>query len=167
MDVEILGSVVNLLSVARRCTGAQAGTVYRRHADGLSFLVTQNDELARGVGHAGSADLVSRAPLLLWTEPSIAAYVALTRTTLNISDAYAIPSSRPYRFNPTVDRTTGFHTVSMLVMPLQHPVDGVLQLINATDDDGETIAFSRAAEVAVLDVLLLESERRLNGRTRA
>jgi len=77
---------------------------------------------------------------------------------LNISDAYAIPLDKPYSFNPRIDRTTGFRTTSMLVVPLQCPIDGVLQLINATDESGEIVSFSRDAEVAVLELLSPESE---------
>ena len=45
----------------------------------------------------------------------------------------------------------------MLVVPILHPVDGVLQLINATSECGDIVPFSRAAEIAVLDMLDLES----------
>jgi hypothetical protein len=155
MNVKTLAAVLNVLSLARRCTRAEAGTAYLREADGLRFLVAQNDRLARSVGRAGSADLLTRVPLR-WTERSIATYAALTRTALNISDAYAIPPDKPYAFNPRVDRATGFHTVSMLVVPLQNPVDGVLQLINAKNEAGDVVPFSRAAELAVGELLALE-----------
>jgi len=157
MDVKTLAGLLNLLSAARGCTRAQAGTVYLQESDGLKFLVTQNDELARSVGHSGSADLLTRSTLP-WTERSIAAYVAVKRTTLNIPDAYAIPAHEPYSFNPRIDRTTGFRTTSMLVVPLQYPVDGVLQLINATNESGEIVPFSRDAEIAVHELLSDESE---------
>ena len=157
MDVKTLATLVNLLSAARSRTRAQAGTVYLQDTDGLRFLVTQNDELARSVGHADSADLLTRKPLL-WTQRSIAAYVAVKRIPLSIPDAYAIPADRPYSFNPRIDRTTGFRTTSMLVVPVQYPIDGVLQLINATNETGAVVPFSRAAEVAVFGLLTLESQ---------
>jgi hypothetical protein len=165
MNAKTLAAVLNVLSLARRCTRAEAGTAYLREAEGLRFLVTQNDKLARSVGPAGSADLLTRV-LLRWTEPSIATYAALTRRALNIPDAYAIPADKPYSFNPRVDRTTGFRTVSMLVVPLQNPIDGVLQLINATNECGDVVPFSRAAELAVVELLSLESELSpwVNGR---
>lgn len=156
MDVQTLATVANLLSVARRSTRAQAGTVYRREADCLGFLVTQNDELAQSVGHAASADLLTRVSLR-WTERSIATYVALTGMTLNIPDAYAIPADKPYSFDPRIDARTGFRTVSMLVVPLRYPIDGVLQLINATNDRGDIVSFSCGAELAVLELVSLES----------
>src|SRR6267143_660713 len=155
MDVKSLSTVLNLLSTVRRLARAQAGTIYRREAEGLRFLVTQNDELARSVGHAVSADLLTQVPLR-WAERSIATYVGLTGITLNISDAYAIPPDKPYYFNPHIDRTTGFHTTSMLVVALQYPMNGVLQLINATNEYGDIVTFSRAAELAVLELVSRE-----------
>lgn len=147
----MLAIVANLLSVARRRTRAQAGTVYRREPEALTFLVAQNDELARSGGHAAGVDLLTRSALR-WTEPSIASYVALTQAPLNISDAYDIPRSKPYSFNRRFDIMTGFRTVSMLVVPLHSPVLGVLQLINATNEQGVVIPFSEDAERAVDDL---------------
>ena len=157
MNPKTLATVLNLLSLARRCTRAEAGTVYLREADGLRLLVTQNDKLARFVGRAGSADLLTRVPQR-WTERSIATYVALTGTPLNIPDAYAIPRDKPYSFNPRIDSTTGFHTTSMLVVPVQYPINGVLQLINATNEHGDIVSFSRKAETDVLELVAFESE---------
>jgi len=157
VDVQTLATVANLLSVARRCTRAQAGTVYRREAQGLGFLITQNDTLAQSVGHAAAADLLTRIPLR-WNEPSVAMYVALTGMTLDIADAYAIPADKPYSFDPRIDAHSGFRTVSMLVVPLRSPIDGVLQLINATNDQGDIVPFSCDAELAVRELVSLESE---------
>ena len=148
MDVRTLAAVANLLSVARRRSRAQAGTVYRREADGLRFLVTQNDQLVRPGGHAVGVELLARAALR-WTEPGIASYVALTQTTLNIPDAYDIPASSPYAFNRRFDQMTGFRTVSMLVVSLQSPLLGVLQLINATNGRGDVVPFSAEVQDAV------------------
>ena len=153
MDVRTLAILANILSMARRLTRAQAGTIYSCEADGLRFLLTQNDTLAESLGHAGSADLLDRPPLA-WTEPSIATYVGRARTTLNIPDAYDIPASAPYAFNPRVDWLTGFCTISMLVVPLQVPIDGILQLINATNAAGHIVPFSREAQSAVEELAL-------------
>jgi hypothetical protein len=149
MDVRTLATVANLLSVARRRTRAQAGTVYRREVEGLTFLVAQNDELDGG--SPSGVDLLTRSALR-WTEPSIASYVALTDTALNVADAYEVPKSKPYAFNRRFDIMTGFRTISMLSVPLHSPILGVLQLINATNEHGDVVAFSEAAERAVEDV---------------
>ena len=147
MNVHTLAAVANLLSVARRLTEAEAGTVYSWEPDGLRFLVSQNDTLARNLGHAAASDTLTRTHLP-WTERSIAAYVALMGTTLRIPDVYEIPRTAPYAFNRRVDEMTGFRTVSMLVTPLRAPLRGVLQLINATDADG-IVPFSAADEALI------------------
>ncbi|KAL2918075.1 3',5'-cyclic-nucleotide phosphodiesterase [Polyrhizophydium stewartii] len=65
----------------------------------------------------------------------VAGYVALTRQGLNIRDAYSDP-----RFNPTIDRQTGFKTNSILCLPIFGPLAedgqpelvGVASLVNKT-----------------------------------
>jgi HD-GYP domain-containing protein (c-di-GMP phosphodiesterase class II) len=69
-------------------------------------------------------------------EYSIAGYVARSGESVMLDDAYAIPASAPYRFNPASDRAIGYHTRSLLTLPLTNKsgeVVGVLQLINRKD----------------------------------
>lgn len=66
-------------------------------------------------------------------ERSIAGSVALHGTHLNIPNVYEMDPSLPYGFNNSFDRSTGYHTTSMLTMPMKNPqgeVIGILQLIN-------------------------------------
>jgi adenylate cyclase len=61
----------------------------------------------------------------------IAGYVALSGATVNIRDAY-----KDARFNPEVDRRTGYKTNTILCMPLrneQRETVGVLQVLNKKD----------------------------------
>ncbi|XP_049828954.1 probable 3',5'-cyclic phosphodiesterase pde-5 isoform X1 [Schistocerca gregaria] len=57
----------------------------------------------------------------------IAGQVALTGEVLNIADAYSDP-----RFNRTVDQITGYHTRSILCMPIfiRGNIIGVVQMVN-------------------------------------
>jgi len=57
----------------------------------------------------------------------IAGQVALTGEVLNITDAYSEP-----RFNRTVDQLTGYHTRTILCMPIfiRGIVIGVVQMVN-------------------------------------
>ena len=58
----------------------------------------------------------------------IAGYVAATGDTLNIPDAYFDP-----RFNPEVDKATGYRTQSILCMPMKNnsgKIIGALQFLN-------------------------------------
>jgi len=76
---------------------------------------------------------------------SIAGYVALTGESLLIDDVHHIKSSLSYAFNPEFDLKSSYRTVSQLVVPLatrEGEVVGVLQLINAKDERGQTVPFS-------------------------
>ena len=75
---------------------------------------------------------------------SLAAYVARSGDILRLSDAYDIPTDRPYAFNPAVDAQTGYRTRSVLVVPLIEStgnVIGVFQLINARDARQQIVSF--------------------------
>jgi adenylate cyclase len=94
----------------------------------------------------------------------IAGHVAMSGETVNIPDAYADP-----RFNPDVDRTTGYHTSTILCMPMRDregKVVGVIQVLNKrtgpfTKSDEELLAaFAAGAAVTVQNALLNEEIRK-------
>ena len=61
----------------------------------------------------------------------IAGYVAQTGEIINIPDAY-----KDSRFNPDIDKRTGYHTRSVLCMPMKNKdgkIIGVFQLFNKKD----------------------------------
>eukprot|EP01012_Entosiphon_sulcatum_P022794 TRINITY_DN27778_c0_g1_i1.p1 TRINITY_DN27778_c0_g1~~TRINITY_DN27778_c0_g1_i1.p1 ORF type:complete len:1139 (+),score=154.51 TRINITY_DN27778_c0_g1_i1:59-3475(+) len=70
-------------------------------------------------------------------DAGIAGTVATTGIKLNIVDAYA-----DYRFNPSIDRETGYHTDSILCMPVkcEQKVIAVAQLVNKKGDPGHFTA---------------------------
>ncbi|MGK7873540.1 MAG: ATP-binding cassette domain-containing protein [Xenococcaceae cyanobacterium] len=100
-------------------------------AQQVTFFVVdkENDRLwsknARGPG----GELISiEIPLNV----GIAGYVATTGETVNIPDPYKDP-----RFNPQVDRDTGFRTRNILCLPIfnsQKEVFAVVQLLNKAGD---------------------------------
>ncbi|XP_041360906.1 cAMP and cAMP-inhibited cGMP 3',5'-cyclic phosphodiesterase 10A-like [Gigantopelta aegis] len=65
-------------------------------------------------------------------DKGIAGYVYRTGETVNVMNAYS-----DGRFNPEVDKETGYHTTSILCMPVEckSRVVGVLQLINSLSND--------------------------------
>jgi GAF domain-containing protein len=136
-----------ILTEARRFTHAEAGTLYLRDGDRLRFVVVQNDVLARRLGEREMRRLFqSDLPL---SDQSLAGYVALSRDILRISDAYEIPTDRPYAFNRAFDANTGYRTRSVLVVPLKEPtgnVIGVFQLINARDARNQIVPFDPGYE---------------------
>lgn len=94
----------------------------------------------------------------------IAGSVALTGETLNIPDAYQDP-----RFNPEVDRQTGYRTRTILCMPVLHKdgrVVGVLQVLNKKggafnrDDEELLEILCSQAAIALENAQLYENLRR-------
>jgi HD-GYP domain-containing protein (c-di-GMP phosphodiesterase class II) len=66
-------------------------------------------------------------------EKSIAGYVALSGKALNIPNVYTLDDNYPFNFNQSFDKNTGYHSQSMLTVPMHNPkgeVIGILQMIN-------------------------------------
>ena len=125
-DVDSLLSLI--LSKAREITNADAGSLYlmeesesgEKH---LRFKLTQNDSIR----------FLFKESTIPLAETSMAGHVALRGAAINLSDAYKIPAERPYRFNNSFDRNSGYRTRSVLTLPMRNARDqilGVLQLIN-------------------------------------
>jgi HD-GYP domain-containing protein (c-di-GMP phosphodiesterase class II) len=125
-DISALLSLI--LAKAREITGADAGSLYLVEKVGedqhqLRFMLTQNDSL----------DFPFQEFTLPLAEDSMAGYTALRGKVLNFADAYRIPRNLPFQFNDHYDRETGYHTRSLLTLPMcdaKGEVLGVLQLIN-------------------------------------
>ncbi len=124
-DLDTLLSLI--LTHARSLTGADGASIYTRDRDGvLYFRLWQN----------ASTTATANAQKTLVGEYSIAGYVARSGENVLLADAYTIPESAPYKFNPASDRAIGYHTKSLLTVPLTNKggeVVGVLQLINRKD----------------------------------
>jgi len=129
-----------VLADARRTTRAEAGTVFVRDGTTLRFAASYNDVLESRLGGDAARQQLTSYGLPL-NERSIAGYVLLTHTPVNIPDAYDIAPEAPYAFNPQWDRRNDYRTRSILAMPIRDAdghVFGVLQLINppvAFDDE--------------------------------
>lgn len=139
-----------IITELRRLTGAQGGSLYLCEQDSLTFEVAQNDIIACQFGSDLPCFKYHDLPI---NDQSLAGYVALNGTLLNIPDVYALPPSLPYHFDPSFDQRTGYRTQSMLVAPLQDQqgqIVGVLQLINASDAAGTVQPFSQEDETLVL-----------------
>lgn len=143
-DIDLL--LEKILVEARSFTGADAGSIYIREGDFLKFSYTQNDTM--------QAKLPPGKKLIYstFTTPinsnSIAGHVAATGEALNIADAWALPKGVPYSFNRSYDEISGYRTRSMLTFPLtsyREEISGVLQLINAKDENNEVVPFPESS----------------------
>ncbi len=124
-----LGELLNLiLSKSREITYSDAGSVYlvdhSHETSKLLFKVAQNGSKPR---------LSFKEFSLPLTDKSLAGYVAITGQSLNLSDAYDLPSGVPYQLDTSFDRDINYRTCSVMVLPMQNrqgETIGVLQLIN-------------------------------------
>ena len=137
----------NILTEARELCSCDAGTIYLAEEGRLSFAHAQNETLFPG---ASLRFLYLNSSLAI-DEQSIAGYAAFHRATVNIPDVYALPASAPYRFNSSLDQSSGYRTVSVIAVPLilKGRLMGVLQLINRLNEDGKAIAFDRNSEYRI------------------
>ena len=147
-DIDLL--LEKILSEARSFTGADAGSIYIREGNSLKFSYTQNDTLQSKL--PPGRKLIYSTFSTPINSSSIAGHVAATGLTLNIPDAWEVPSGVPYSFNRSYDELSGYRTHSILTIPLtafRGDISGVLQLINAKDVHGEVIPFPES-EMSIL-----------------
>lgn len=136
-----------ILDAAVKSTDADRGTVY--------LVDSIKQELWSKV-FGGENMIEIRLPI----GKGIAGLVAQLGETINIPDAYSDP-----RFNPEVDKRSGYRTRNILCMPMKNKdgtIIGVFQLLNRKDgpfvpDDEHFIdAFSAHASVAIENARLAQ-----------
>lgn len=140
-DVNLL--LERTLHEARRFVHADAGTLYLVSGDKLYFNYIENDTLFRE--HDAKEKYIYSNNSIKIDRTSLAGYVALSGESLIIDDVYDIKSDVSYSFNPYFDRAANYRTKSQLVVPLatsDNRTLGVLQLINALDENGNAVSFS-------------------------
>jgi len=144
-DLDLL--LEKILAKARAFVNADAGSIYIREDDQLRFSHSQNETLSKKL--PSGKKLIYTSFSLPINNHSIAGYVANTGDILNISDVYTIPSYLPYDFSKKFDIVSHYRSKSMLTVPLKTTrgdIAGVLQMINAQDDQGNIISFSKEDE---------------------
>jgi HD-GYP domain-containing protein (c-di-GMP phosphodiesterase class II) len=86
------------------------------------------------------------------SKSSISGFAMLEGKPLNIPDVYAIPESAEFRHNHGFDKSSGYHTRSMLVLPMtdnRNQVVGAIQLINKCRNKTGPITSVAAADEQV------------------
>ncbi|CAN2042574.1 HD domain-containing protein [Candidatus Magnetomoraceae bacterium gMMP-15] len=148
-DLDIL--MEKILSEARRFVNADAGSIYIRDGNELKFTYTQNDTLQNRLPEGEK--LIYSLFTIPIDKTSIAGYVATTGDLLDIPDVYKIESSAPYSFGRKFDKASGYKTKSVFTLPLKNTreeVIGILQIINAQDNEKHVIPFSNKDESLML-----------------
>lgn len=188
----------NILLEAKALCNADGGTLYlcgnmveregmpapefEAESDGkfLKFEIMRTDSL--GIAKGGTTgESIPFPPISVYDaktgEPNhknVASHVAVSGETINIPDVYEATDfdfTGPRKF----DESTGYRSKSFLVVPLKNhsgEAIGVLQLLNAKNEAGESIPFSgqivpmikalaSQAAVAIDNQMLVEAQKRL------
>jgi HD-GYP domain-containing protein (c-di-GMP phosphodiesterase class II) len=144
-DADIL--LERILLEARLVLNADAGTIYVREGDQLVFKYSQNSTIEKRLPPGQKMPYTNlRIPI---DDSRIAGYAANKRAALRIADAYAIPANKPYKFSPSFDRQNDWKTRSILAQPLitsSGNLLGVIQVLNALDEEGNAIPFTAVDE---------------------
>ncbi|MDC0335833.1 HD domain-containing protein [Pseudodesulfovibrio sp.] len=138
-----------ILYESRKFANADAGSIFLVEGDSLIFSFVQNETLFKGGG--ANAALYQNFGIPI-SEQSIVGYVAKTRESLAIDDAYELDGTLPFAFNKSFDEKSGYRTTSMLTIPLiaqESRLVGVMQLINAQNDMGKAVPFSTEARTYI------------------
>lgn len=131
-----------ILQCAMELTCADAGTLYLCDGDVLRFKIMRNDTLKTYLGGDG---IEPGLPPVLLSRENVCALALIEERTISIRD---VKHCKDYDFSGPLryDAITGYHTCSMLVVPMQNREGeniGVLQLINAQDERGNICEFAQ------------------------
>ena len=148
-DIDLL--LERILTSARRVFNADAGSIYLKEGDQLKFSYSQNNTLQKRL-KPGKKHIYNTFTMPV-NNDSIAGYVAKNRKIVNIPDVYEISDLVPYIFDSDYDILSDYRTCSMLTVPMRNQhgdVLGVMQVINALNDEANTIPFSASDEALIM-----------------
>ena len=140
--VKLLGMIID---TAMEISNCDAGTLYLYKDNLLHFMIMKT--LSQNVSKGENGEPIDLPPVAM-SESNVCSYTAIHKELVNIRDVYhsdRFDFSGPRKY----DAITGYHTESMLVIPMENTqgeLIGVLQLINAQDENGAIVPFDEDAE---------------------
>ncbi len=129
-----------VLICAMEVSHCDAGTLYLLQDNMLHFKIMRNHTLKSYSGGDGSTPDLPPVPL---RRENVCALAFLEDRTIRIEDVYTSKEadfSGPVRY----DAITGYHTQSMLVVPMRNREGekiGIVQLLNCLDENGNVTEF--------------------------
>lgn len=145
-DLDVL--LERILTESRAIVHADAGSIYVVEDDNLKIKYAQNDTQLKMLPAGSKLPYVAFSfPI---TKKSIAGYCVVSGQAVNIPDCYNLPPDSPYSFNSGSDNATNYKTTSMICIPLKMETGkilGVIQIINAQDENGNVIPFDDDAQL--------------------
>jgi HD-GYP domain-containing protein (c-di-GMP phosphodiesterase class II) len=155
-DLDLL--LERILLEARKVVHADAGSIYVRETmqennqtmEKLVIKYSQNDTKQKTLppGHR----LIYSVFSVAINTKTISGYSAATKTMVNVPDVYNLPDDAPYSFSTAYDKISGYKTTSTLTIPLvtaEERLLGVIQMINAMDEEGNVVPFSKDDEFLI------------------
>lgn len=140
--ISLLGMIID---TAMKLSNCDAGTLYLYKDNLLHFVIMKT--LSQNISKGEDGTPIELPPVAM-SESNVCSYTAIHKELVNIQDVYhsdRFDFSGPRKY----DAITGYHTQSMLVIPMENnqgELIGVLQLINAQDEKGVIIPFDAEAE---------------------
>ena len=137
--------LMTILEKGMEITNCDASILYLYEHETLYFKYMKT--LSKGISRGMNGEVIALPPVPM-KEENVCAYAAIHRKVVNIPDVYAngqFDSSGACRS----ESLTGCRMQSQLLVPLANQEDeliGVLQLINAMDEEGNVTAFHEAYE---------------------
>lgn len=140
--------LMTILDNGMEITNCDASTLYLYENDELTFKFMRT--VSQGVSRGIDGKPIDLPPVPM-SEENVCSYAAIHRKIVNIPDVYA-SSQFDFSGPKQYDSLTGYRTQSQLVVPLannENELIGVLQLINAMDEEGNVIAFGEQYEIII------------------
>lgn len=137
-----------ILKEAMDITNCDGGTLYVCEEGSLYFKIMITLSLNICQGRGGEPIMLPPIPM---KPENVCSYTAMKRELVNIPDVY---TNKRYDFSgpKNFDEKLGYRSCSMLVVPMEDDkgqVIGVLQLINAKDENGKLIPFDEEFEAVI------------------
>lgn len=139
----------SILEKGMEITHCDASTLYLYEEDKLKFKIMKT--LSQNISRGENGEAIHDMPPVPFVEQNVCAYTAINHKIVNIPDVY---NSEQFDFSgpKNYDKLTGYRTKSMLVIPLENSENeliGVLQMINAKDENGAIVPFEQQDEVII------------------
>lgn len=140
--------LASMLDRGMEITHCDASTLYLYEDEMLRFGIMKT--LSLGISRGENGEPIDMPPVP-FTEQNVCAYAAIHREVVNIPDVY---HSERFDFSgpKDYDALTGYHTRSMLVIPIENnegELIGVLQMLNAQDENGTVVPFEEEYEIII------------------
>ena len=143
----------NIIDSALDIVHCDAGTLYLLENNSLKFCQMHTRSL--NIRQSGFDSPIDLPPVPL-EENYVCAWAALHNQIINVKN---VNTDKRFDFSGAAryDKMTGYHTVSMLVVPMTDEkgrLIGVMQLINALSDEGKIVSFDKEDELLISAVAL-------------